>query len=1364
MRHVFLAVFLLAVLLPGHGFGQSSNGSLSGTVSDATGALIPSVTVTATNTATGVISTGISNETGTYNLPSLLPGLYTVSAELPGFRTQTFTDVRVGNAARVRLNFTMEIAGLSTAVEVSVSAERLLLEASSSVGEVLPEKTVQDLPIVGPMGNDVLSLTRVMAGVTLTDSPIFAANATELAGVSAANIQIQRDGVEASGGGRWPAGITGATVMNPDLVGEVRMILAPVDAEIGRGNSQVQIQTRSGTNQFRGSAVWNIQNSALDPNTWANNRIGPTPPTRPWRNVNEYTVSLGGPIIRNKTHFFGLWDGMIPRNRDNINAVILTPCARLGIFRYFENWNNGNLFQVTTGGTTPTLAVVDASGNPIAPATNPNGGAYNGTLRYTSVFGPLRNTPVRPDCSDAIVEGVPWDPYRTRMDPTGYVSKLLEVMPLPNNYEVGDGLNTAGYRWVLSRMGADNRFGFGEAVDRKQLNMKVDHIFSTTQKINASYSYERNSASNTWGVWPFRFPGAAYRRPQVLTINFTSTLSPTLLNEARFGMRRTGTNTPTGFSNPKTGGDALAWFPNVAGIPVLPQLGFDPVCVCGGQPFGTRGGGNGAFPGNLNESSPLYTYANTLAWTRGTHSFKGGVEARFAGSRLSIDVDSNDYSAYARVFGGETDRTPISGVNTTNMPGLAGTSTAGNNEAFRGLMSLLSGSISRVTQLYWLGSAERLDSWDDYRVSLQRTRELRQKELSLFFKDDWKVARDLTLNLGGRWDYYGVPWVSNGLTSSPVGGGDALFGISGRSFDDWMRPGHRAPTTELTFVGPGSPNPDLRPWPKDYNNFSPAVGFAWQVPWFGAGQTTVRGGYQISYLLGGGRFNTLDAPLANPPGSSFTATFDGGPGELEYLDLTDLQRVVPVPVPVKPMLPVPVTARNVNLTAFDSNYVTPYVQNLTMAVTRNVGQNVTVDVKYVGTLSRKLYGSINLNAPNFLYNGLREAFDSARAGGESPLLDQMFNGINIAGAGFGPVGSLFNGVRQTGALHLRSASASQLRNHLANGNYQAVATALNTLNYSKAAGRNANLPDIPAGVNGAVLRFNGFPENFIKTNPQFNNAILQTNIGNANYHSLQTQLTLRPTAGFNLQGSYTWSKSLGRTGDFTNPVDRAGDYTLQPGHRGHNFRTHGSFELPFGPNQALFSGATGAMARLVEGWQMSWILDLSSGAPTGISTGAVQQLYANGVPDIVGAFDPELAGMQWQDGAVAGNYFGETYTKMRDPQCSAISSNLQSLCTLNAVADAAGNIVLRNPLPGTPGTLGRNVLELPGTWTLDAAISKRFQLAERSRLEFRIDALNVFNHPQPAGPSLNLNDSVAFGNIASKAGNRQFQARVRLEF
>jgi len=515
---------------------------------------------------------------------------------------------------------------------------------------------------------------------------------------------------------------------------------------------------------------------------------------------------------------------------------------------------------------------------------------------------------------------------------------------------------------------------------------------------------------------------------------------------------------------------------------------------------------------------------------------------------------------------------------------------------------------------------------------------------------------------------------------------------------------------------------------------------------------------------------------------------------LEYLDLTKISRIVPVPVPIQPMALVPVTARNAGLTAVDPNTVTPYVQNMTLAVTRNVGSNLTVDVRYIGTMGRKLYSNIELNSPNFLFNGLKEAFDAARSGGESALLDQMFKGINIAGAGFGAVGTVFNGVLQTGAQHLRAAAASNMRNDLANGNYacglvaavqscglQSLANTISTLNYSKAGGLNPNLPDIPVGVNGTVLRQNGFPENFVYTNPQFSTATLQTNAGNSNYHSLQSQVTLRPTAGVTLQASYTWSKLLGINASnanntptpYTIPWDRKADYTLQPGDRRQNFRTNGTFELPFGPKRMLLGKSSGILARIVERWQMSWIFDRGTGSPANII--AQNMLYANGVPDIVGPFDPKVAKVQWKGGDVSGNYFGNAYVKVRDPQCGRVAANLQAFCTLNAIADSSGRIVLQNPQPGTRGNLGQRVIELPGLWSLDMATSKAFRISESKRLQFRVDALNIFNHPYPVfdtpgftgisgDPTLDLNSTVRFGEITMKTGNRQFLAQVRLEF
>src|SRR5262249_32090090 len=296
-------------------------------------------------------------------------------------------------------------------------------------------------------------------------------------------------------------------------------------------------------------------------------------------------------------------------------------------------------------------------------------------------------------------------------------------------------------------------------------------------------------------------------------------------------------------------------------------------------------------------------------------------------------------------------------------------------------------------------------AWNDPSTDPWKIRDFHQNEIGSFFKDDWKFSNKLTLNLGLRWDYYGPPYEKNGLSATLVGGGAGLFGISGRSFDGWMSPGARADLSQLIFIGPNTPNPGLRPYPRDLNNFGRAVGFAWNA----TERTVVRGGYQLQYI-GGNNFTGVESALGQPPGSEFLATYQGDSTH-PYLDLTSITKnVIPYPIapPVLPVQQIPITSRSSTIQAYDPNYVNPYVQNLTLSVTKDLNRHVQLDTRYIGTMTRKNYNSFDLNIPNFSTNGLKQAFDLARAGKESPLLDAMFKGVNIAGFGFGAVGTTLN--------------------------------------------------------------------------------------------------------------------------------------------------------------------------------------------------------------------------------------------------------------------------------------------------------------------------------------------------------------------
>ena len=132
MRKLVSALALVLCLVPGtRAFSQSTYATVSGSVADSSGAVLPGVSVTGTNNNTGVVTSSVTNEAGIYTLPSLLPGVYTVSADLPGFQKRSFTNVQLGNAERVRLNFTLSVATQAQSVEVTVAADTLLATSSS---------------------------------------------------------------------------------------------------------------------------------------------------------------------------------------------------------------------------------------------------------------------------------------------------------------------------------------------------------------------------------------------------------------------------------------------------------------------------------------------------------------------------------------------------------------------------------------------------------------------------------------------------------------------------------------------------------------------------------------------------------------------------------------------------------------------------------------------------------------------------------------------------------------------------------------------------------------------------------------------------------------------------------------------------------------------------------------------------------------------------------------------------------------------------------------------------------------------------------------------------------------------------------
>ena len=831
MRKVLISIVLL-LAVTGHAFAQGGNGTLTGTVEDGSKALVPGVTVIATNAGTGVVSSTVSNESGAYNLPSLLPGIYRLSAQLPGFQTQTFNNIDLGTNETKRFNFTLQVAGVTTSVEVSVDATTLLTTQGANVGEVLPENKVRDLPLVS---GDVLDLVRIMPGVRTTPGGgVF----DSFAGLSASTVNTVRDGLSVTDG-RYANGIYGSTTMNPELVGEIRLILTPVDAELGRGNGQVQITTRSGTNRYTGTAVWNVRNTALNANTWGNNNDldangnwSPTP--LDWFNENQVTLTYGGPIIRNKTFFFAQYDKQFRNQRTIVTGLTMTDSARQGIFRYWDGWNNGNAEQNIPANTGQTIATINSGGFPRAPFRNQGTAGYNtwlaawqaagspadpyavstytGSLRCVSVFGAFKadgSLFTAADCPGGQIQlpagGGPWDPNRPVMDPTNFIRKFLDFMPTANYFATGDGLNTAGIRWMRgnnANQGGLNTTGLqtGQNInaDRDQINIKIDQNFNTNHKASVGYTYEVSGGADFVGFWPNQFTGETKRTPHVLTTNFTSTLSANLVNEGRFGIRitKTSSNGAWDHSNPAVADGAREFFLTgskslYSTDPTPLPIRFDPGLGLfrwsgDNAPYET----GAAYLGNFN---PLFNFADTVRWTRGAHSLRLGGELRLTRSNGYNFLPSN----LPLLQGGGRQpaglcHQPVRSFRNKRLPGL----TTNMRDDARELLYFLAGSIGGGSMGYWIDSPDDVfdNHWEDYITGYRKYRDQRANEYSAFFQDDWKVTRNLTLNMGLRYEYYGVPYLKGGFTSTALGLGRGLFGVASlpadRVFNNWLTPGN----------------------------------------------------------------------------------------------------------------------------------------------------------------------------------------------------------------------------------------------------------------------------------------------------------------------------------------------------------------------------------------------------------------------------------------------------------------------------------------------------------------------------------------------------------------------------------------------
>lgn len=497
MPHLMrFTVLLLVVLVAPATFAQAGRSELTGVVHDQSGALISQGSISVTEVSTKQIVSSTLGESGTFTITNLRPGLYTITVEVPSFKTYSQSGVHLATGERARLDITLEPGQLSETVTVSEDASPLRTE-SGSLGQVVNNRKIVDLPL---NGRNFLSLVSLSAGVAQPPPTTAGPSFPRINGGRPRTNEYLFDGISVLQ--PEPGQIAFFPVI--EAVQEFKVEVNSPPAEFGRFNGGVvNLTMKSGTNALHGSAFEFVRNEALN----ARNLFAPPTaanPNKPVFRRNQFGFVLGGPVIKDNTFFFGDYQGtrqVIARVRI---STVPTLAQRQG---NFASSLGAPLFLQSNGsiGTTVTanpVNVTDTNGNVIQARVGQifrpsDHRAYAGNLIPTNTFDPA-------------------------------AALLLQRYPLPT---------ASGAANNFTRIG-------NEPSDQDQFDFRLDHRFTPHDQIFGRFSYAKDvsdavaplpdgSGNITSGV-----TGPTDTKAQSLVVNHIHVFNPHLLNELRAGYTR----------------------------------------------------------------------------------------------------------------------------------------------------------------------------------------------------------------------------------------------------------------------------------------------------------------------------------------------------------------------------------------------------------------------------------------------------------------------------------------------------------------------------------------------------------------------------------------------------------------------------------------------------------------------------------------------------------------------------------------------------------------------------------------------------------------------------------------------------------
>ena len=321
-----LRLLLAGMLIASWSFAQTS-GTIQGTVSDDTGAVIPGADVMVLSLETGAESSVSTNEVGFYTIPGLNQGLYSVKCSSDGFATREYPEVRLEVQQTMRIDCSMTVGSVTETVEVNAAAI-LIQSEKTEVGQVIDSKRILEMPL---NGRNYLELAKFSVGVlpsremgkgTRHDGVRGGEGGILAVGMHAAQTNVLLDGADNSS--RNSGGALGfqaqATKPSVDAVGEFKVVTNNMSAEYGyRMGAKVLVSTKSGTNEFHGSLYEFFRDDSLDGTNFFANRVGSA---KPYLRRNQYGGTFGGPIVRNTLFGFFSFQGTKDRAGQSFTASV----------------------------------------------------------------------------------------------------------------------------------------------------------------------------------------------------------------------------------------------------------------------------------------------------------------------------------------------------------------------------------------------------------------------------------------------------------------------------------------------------------------------------------------------------------------------------------------------------------------------------------------------------------------------------------------------------------------------------------------------------------------------------------------------------------------------------------------------------------------------------------------------------------------------------------------------------------------------------------------------------------------------------------------------------------------------------------